>query len=132
MKTEIIKFRVWDYLDSHFLTVEKENPYLFYNLGIPYNLTEIFSHCLQDEGYVRFKVEQFIGLQDKNGKDIYVGDILNSFNYPNDKYVVNWEILDYSSKFVLQSLKNLWNFGGCPKDYLIILGNIHQNPELLK
>lgn len=61
-------------------------------------------------------VGQFIGLKDKNGKEIYEGDIM--VTHTGWKTVVRWdeENLCYCG-FML-----IWE----------VIGNIHENPELLK
>jgi len=67
---------------------------------------------------------QFIGLKDKNRKEIYEGDILELI----DKLKISdkIEIVEYDDGRFLP-------FGTwadvCPEDYLIV-GNIYENPEL--
>lgn len=78
-------------------------------------------------------IEQFTGLKDKNGVDIYEGDIINWF----DKlYIVcfgyfnnNYEGLGFYCVEINKN--NDTYFGGWIYNGEII-GNIHENPELLE
>ena len=88
-------------------------------------------------GYI---VEQYTGLKDKEGREIYEGDILY---YDGDKcehcgkprykhdppyYVVEWDVEDAS--FGAETAKNFMSAGIW--NTLEIIGNIHSNPELLR
>lgn len=69
---------------------------------------------------------QFTGLQDKNGKGIYEGDIVNDPLYVDRKYTVVWD-------------KCLFRFKEIPNECWLagiyalveVIGNIYENPELL-
>ena len=93
-------------------------------------------------------VGQYTGLTDKNGKQIFEGDLLNGFQYPflNDNahnYFAEVVWLENSTAFGLYTHKHPLSAvrglnEGC--DYMEdfdssqweIIGNIHDNPELLK
>ena len=76
-------------------------------------------------------VGEFTGLQDINGVDIYEGDICVFFSdIPSEKFIVVWDT-SYCGFYCVNP--NDESDGGvlCLVDIKVI-GNIHDNPELLK
>ena len=112
-----LKFRAWD--GSQMLTEENFDFVVSdYNSIIrldEYGWTEHWVDC----------VEQYTGLKDKNGREIYEGDILES-TWNCDRAVVIWNDVEgeweHYADFNTHS-----KYSGS-----IIIGNIHENPELLK
>lgn len=82
-------------------------------------------------GVKRESVGQFTGLSDKNGKDIYKGDILKGSD--GKLMIIGWS--KKFASFVLN--RDGWAFShwfgeSCNPEDCEVIGNIHDNPELLK
>lgn len=89
------------------------------------------TNCWHGEDLKFITVMQFTGMKDQNGKVIYEGDILQTCT--DKALVVSWS--NKYASFVLN--RNGWAFShwfgeSCEADDCIIIGNIHENPELLK
>ena len=119
-----IKFRMWDkYL----------NAYPKNSMDIAYLSDKKYGIQTGD----RYILEQFTGLHDKNWKEIYEGDIVK---YEADKesgiaiieywpgsFIFNWIKQTTPSPSIIDSAF----YFGCHSE-LEVIGNIHENPELMK
>lgn len=84
-----------------------------------------------------YKLEQYTGLKDKNGKDIYEGDLIQRFSieFPSRKevpceiYEVRWGLWGF--ELYRKEEPNVTNHYISPK-LIEVIGNIHENPELLE
>jgi uncharacterized phage protein (TIGR01671 family) len=101
---------------------------------------------------VGYKLMQFTGLKDKNGKEIYEGDILKLHCSSNKEHVVTATI-EWLGVSFFPRIHNTKVFGGHPRrevpmwemhswcgthdcltgwpEKLEVIGNIYENPELL-
>lgn len=117
-----IKFRAFDKVQGHFVYFE-----LGTMDGKMWHTPPIYSN------HVIEPWEQFTGLHDKNGKEIYEGDILGTATGHN--LTIEWN--EPTASFLLNDLgslvEKLPDGAWFPVyKYSEVIGNIHENPELLQ
>jgi uncharacterized phage protein (TIGR01671 family) len=107
-----IKFRAWN------LDTKKWNIVGQYNL-LKGSIVPNYNQALM----------QFTGLKDAQGKEIYEGDII--FNGAENKRIVIYEAPSF---FLAKSLKDKIDVDAfsTPHTDEEVIGNIYENPELLK
>lgn len=78
-------------------------------------------------------VGQFTGLYDKNNNEIYDGDILQ-LDYPEWNHIVFWD--DSQLKWAYRKIGETQSYSLCMSpmnlSHYEVIGNIYDNPELLK
>ena len=116
-----IKFRAWDSANARMLQL--------------HNISSKFSD-IENMGFLDLPILQYTGLKDKNGKEIYEGDIVNLIpdGYVKELATVEW---DYdNASWVYCRISSLEIVHGS-KVYVKwkpveVIGNIYENTELLK
>ena len=125
-----IKFRAWDTISKRMIGWHDrafEHTTIYNNSAM---LCEMpLRYANSDSCF--FKYMQYTGLHDRNGKEIYEGDILRRPEYAEGQsdYVVGFD----KGYFTLQHTKSaynqlgIWNIAHTTE----VIGNIHASPELL-
>lgn len=133
----IPRFRVWSEQERRLipsediLAIDYENEEIdaqkiYFEDGLP-NERDIYTY-----GFENIKLMQSTGLTDKNGKEIFEGDVLKV----TDKH--SWlEVVSFSEKkamFVSKEIgfpeSPLWELFNTVLFEIEIIGNIYENPEL--
>ena len=148
----MIKFRAWDKKNKAYLYDVQNASDMFsdvkYENGENADCDEeCFAGFLDDE---RYDVEQFTGLKDINGKDIYENDILR-LSYEEPKTYIYKDEYDPKPKIIMprtvaqkaQVTKDTGTFGVSVKGVFLtlrevdkgkqnikVVGNVHTSPEL--
>ena len=98
-------------------------------------------HSLSNKHLIKIEtIGQFTGLHDKNGKEIYEGDIIRSFDSKGGPIIHYIQYDDEEAGFVTilkGCKKGDFGYGRCYQQWITecekeVIGNIHDDPELLK
>ncbi len=131
-----IKFRAWDedcevmyYSDKEYEECNDGCSFGFHEGRVVAWLRETESQTLDEPAYDYGKpvdVEQYTGLKDKNGVEIWEGDLIKTVD---ETLKVAWHF----NRWVMKDAKGrIKEFRQIDQGFYKVIGNIHQNPELLE
>ena len=130
-----IKFRAWDKINKDMFNVESIN----------FQERRVYKDTVSYRNFEDIDLMQCTGLKDKNGKEIYEGDIVKFKDCSIDgtKEFYNIGVIEREGKrdeLVISQLifeksyftENYMDFINETFELSEIIGNIYENPELLK
>ena|SRR3990167_4832848 len=130
-----IKFRAWDKLNKWMINPSGE---VELNLTL-YNADASAGYHFEYEDGKKVSHDtilmQFTGLLDNNGKEIYEGDIVRTgeeygevqYDPQQSSFIILFQPHNKKQKSGCANLASTW-----PSPLKEVIGNIHENPELLK
>ncbi len=122
------KFRAWDKISK------KIFPVTTIDFGQLHVMIEEINGLLCERDFDEIELMQSTGLKDKNGKEVYDGDIVkftltDGFSYVVDEYgVVEYKLGDF---YILNGLTE-YLISNINTNDIEVVGNIYENPELLE
>lgn len=138
---KVIKFRAWDSENRQMLDVQELNFEDCFYGGEMQIKTTMYNDYFD---YREMPLMQYTGLKDKNGVEIYEGDIVKIHKHSyyhgfKQEEIGEIKFIDGAFGFYREKSKNEYYFNNLATEnaygeleYYEVIGNIYDNPELLK
>ncbi|MCG0728925.1 hypothetical protein IMAU60170_01150 [Lactiplantibacillus plantarum] len=120
----MIKFRAWNQIDSEYINeinavMSLDGSHIWWDINDS-------GEMKYEDDPGNYKLEQFTGLKDTSGKEIYEGDILENRKYRSIVKFAN-------GKFLADVVGTISRFDLIGETHgSKVIGNVHENPELLE
>ena len=119
----MIKFRVWNDYSKHYTTL---NEAALYGMVVPRE------NELKNVSNTPLILEQYTGLKDKNGKEIYEGDTVILTDSKNKElrchveYIIGgfWYVIEMNQLTI-----GMWEYHNVMNKSVEIIGNIHEGAQ---
>ena len=121
-----------EWIEGSFLNFRENNYIIPHDSEYCYDDTEKFAFDIEHFEVIHETVRQFTGLTDKNGRKIFEGDICVFKNVFSEKPHIGLVRYYAGAKPISDNGRHVVDLAECNPEDLEIIGNIHDNPELLK
>ena len=130
-----LKFKAWDIREKRMHVIDR--------LGLHGFSHDFYSRdavvCdVRQNDKERYIILQFTGLNDKNGEEMYDGDIIKCTDGADEIDIYDSDtglgVVEWNNEYSFWSISKIENGLGdiLHKGYVEIVGNIYENPELLE
>ena len=125
-----IKFRAWDIEPQEYVYLDGVHDCFMFGPNGAY-----YCNLQNGSGGAEYILEQFTGLRDKNGREIYEGDIVKAAGHNPENYRIEFREGGFcgvwgegDDEWYPVDINHFYDSTGC---CIEAIGNIHENPELL-